>query len=90
MTLKMLKETELLCEMCEAIYLMMYKNNGTEKKSESTDGYSVSYVTERADGVDKNSILEKKLYRIAQTYLEDTGLSVFGGVNAYEYRCYNL
>lgn len=67
-----------LCEMCEAIYLLMFKDNGTEKKSENIDGYSVSYVTERADGVDKNTILEKKLFRIAKTYLEDTGLLYLG------------
>lgn len=72
------KVRDCVCEMCETIYLTMYKNEGAEKKSENIDGYSVSYVTERADGVDKNTILEKKLFRIAKTYLEDTGLLYLG------------
>lgn len=67
------KVKDCVCEMCETIYLTMYKNEGAEKKSESTDGYSVSYVTEQQDGEDKNVMLQKKLYRIARNYLANTG-----------------
>lgn len=72
------KVQDCICEMCETIYLTMYKNEGAEKKSESTDGYSASYVTEQQDGEDKNAMLQKKLYRIAQNYLANTGLLYLG------------
>lgn len=63
-----------ICEMCDAIYDMTLKDNGKVKKSENTDGYSVSYVTERIDGQDAEKALENKLYRIAKVYLGNTGL----------------
>lgn len=72
------KVRDCICEMCETIYLTMYKNEEAEKKSESTDGYSVSYVTEQQDGEDKNVMLHKKLYRIARNYLANTGLLYLG------------
>lgn len=72
------KVRDCICEMCETIYITLYKNEGAEKKSESTDGYSVSYVTEQQDGEDKNVMLQKKLYRIAQNYLANTGLLYLG------------
>lgn len=61
-----------LCEMCETIHEMT--NDSREKKSESTDGYSVTYVTERADGQSADSLLKKKLYQIADLYVADMGL----------------
>lgn len=63
-----------ICEVCDAIYDMTLKDNGKVKKSENTDGYSVSYVTERIDGQDAEKALENKLYRIAKVYLGNTGL----------------
>ena len=63
-----------ICEMCDAIYDMTLKDNGKVKKSANTDGYSVSYVTERIDGQDAEKALENKLYRIAKVYLGNTGL----------------
>lgn len=72
------KVRDCICEMCEAIYINLYKNDGMEKKSESIDGYSVAYVTEQQDGDDKNYVLQKKLYRIAQCYLVNTGLLYLG------------
>lgn len=63
------------CEMAEAIYNARFKEEyGKVKKSESIDGYSVSYVTEQKDGEDVNAFLEKKLYGICFLYLSDTGL----------------
>ena len=35
-------------------------------------------VTEQQDGEDKNVMLQKKLYRIAQNYLANTGLLYLG------------
>lgn len=63
-----------ICEMCDTIYDMTLKDGGKVKKSENTDGYSVSYVTERIDGQDTEKALENKLYRIAKVYLGNTGL----------------
>lgn len=63
-----------ICEMCDVIYDIVVKDNGNVKKSESTDGYSVTYVTERVDGQDTEKALEDKLYRIAKVYLGNTGL----------------
>ena len=62
-----------LCEMCDVIYNLT-ANDGKIVKSENTDGYSVSYVTERIDGQDAEKVLENKLYRIAKVYLGNTGL----------------
>ena len=62
------------CEMAEAVYDMAYKDDGMVKKSENIDGYSVSYATEAADGVDKAGLLNGKLYQICRRYLVHTGL----------------
>lgn len=62
------------CEMAEAAYDVLYKNNGEVKKSENTDGYSVSYVTEVSDGGDRTELLRCKLYQICRRYLLHTGL----------------
>lgn len=67
-----------LCEMCDIIYDIAVKDGGKVKKSENTDGYSVSYVTERVDGQDSQKALEAKLYRITRIYLENTGLLYVG------------
>lgn len=62
-----------LCEMCDVIYNLT-ANDGKIVKSENTDGYSVTYVTERIDGQDAEKVLENKLYRIVKVYLGNTGL----------------
>lgn len=58
-----------LCDMAEAIYKVEKQGDESIKKSESTDGYSVSYVTEIADGQNPQIIevfvtLEKEEYMI--------------------------
>lgn len=62
-----------ICEMADAVFSYSEKTE-KEKKSETTDGYSVSYVTERKDGVDSVSAMRVKLYQIAKFWLMDTGL----------------
>ena len=42
-------------------------------KSENTDGYSVSYVTERTDGQLTEDVIRKKAYAAALMYLLPTG-----------------
>lgn len=67
------------CDMAEAVYKML-GSSGTEKekKSENTDGYSVTYVTECVDGQSKEAVLKKKLLSIAKLYLSETGLLYCG------------
>lgn len=67
------------CEMAEAIFFTTGENgNKKEKKSESIDGYSVSYVAEGADGQTTEETLKRKLYAIAKSYLINTGLLYCG------------
>ncbi len=67
-----------LCDMAETIYTFERKSAEKVKKSENTDGYSVSYVTEVIDGQDMQEVLHKKLYGIAELYLMNTGLLYLG------------
>jgi hypothetical protein len=67
------------CEMAETIFFATGET-GTkkEKKSENTDGYTVSYVVEGADGRTAEETLRRKLYEIAKLYLINTGLLYCG------------
>ncbi len=66
-----------ICDMAEIVF--QYSNGkNKEKKSESTDGYSVSYVTETTDGVDSVTAMKKKLYAVARYWLLNTGLLYLG------------
>lgn len=67
-----------ICQMAELLYKVDNNNESKELKSESTDGYSVTYVTEGADGEIANNVLERKLYAIAKIYLANTGLLYLG------------
>lgn len=67
------------CDMAEVIYRMQKNDKpGKEIKAESTDGYSVSYVTECVDGETAENTLRRKLYSIAEIYLSNTGLLYLG------------
>lgn len=44
------------------------------KKSESTDGYSVTYINEQKDGETLEELLSRKALPIAKRYLAGTGL----------------
>lgn len=67
------------CDMAETIYRMCGNVPfEREKKSENTDGYSVTYITERTDGEIAESVLKRKLYSIAELYLSNTGLLYLG------------
>ena len=66
-----------VCAVCEVIYKEekeLENTNGREIKSENTDGYSVTYVTEQQDGVSRQDILWNKKYQAARSYLLHTGL----------------
>lgn len=66
-----------ICDMAEAVYRSEVVDGGKEKKSENNDGYSVSYVTERADGQDAAEAMKNKMYGIVKCYLMNTGLLSF-------------
>lgn len=67
-----------LCDMAETIYNGERQRDEGMKKSENTDGYSVSYVTEAVDGQDQQEALRKKLYGITECHLMNTGLLYLG------------
>lgn len=70
-----------VCDMVDTIFFSEDKDGlKREKKSESTDGYSVTYVAEGIDGELAEEKLKKKLYSIAKLYLINTGL-LYCGVN---------
>lgn len=59
------------------------------KKSESTDGYSVTYISEHKEGETLENLLSRKASQIAKKYLAGTGLlnrKVVCGYD-YQYRC---
>ena len=56
------------------VFDVCYKDDGQVKKSETTDGYSVTYVTEVSDGTDWTALLGQKMYQICRRYLLHTGL----------------
>ncbi len=64
---------ECACEMAEAVYELKYRDGEQAVKSESTDGYSVTYLTERKDGEDADAFLGRKLYGICSLYLMGAG-----------------
>lgn len=79
-----------VCAAAEVYY--QYETNrktaGTIK-SENTDGYSVTYVTEQTDGKTAEEVLKKKAYDAVYPYLLATGwLSrKVGTYHDYEFRC---
>lgn len=78
-----------LCEAAEAIYqeeCRKAEHGGREVRSESTDGYSVTYATEAEDGKIATNSLQKKVYAIIRRYLSHTGL-LYTGVNCNAHKC---
>lgn len=66
---------------CAAAEVVHYYNtqasaNGNQAagvKSESNDGYSVTYITEGQDGQTAEELLRKKIYEAVRVYLLPTG-----------------
>lgn len=59
------------CAVCEMTEILYADEKRSGKTSENTDGYSVSYDTEKS--------LSSTLYDVVQVYLSDTGL-LYAGV----------
>lgn len=68
-----------VCDMAETIFHASNESGlKRELKSESTDGYSATYVSEGTDGETAEKRLEKKIYTIAKLYLINTDLMYCG------------
>ena len=66
------------CAAAEA-YALTYnltsgKNAAGQIKSENTDGYSVSYVTQAKDGESQEDLFRRKAYPLIKQWLGGTGL----------------
>ena len=66
------------CAAAEA-YALAYnltggKNTAGQIKSENTDGYSVSYVTQAKDGESQEELFKRKAYLAIKHWLQGTGL----------------
>lgn len=80
-----------VCSVVE-VYAAVYSGTGTVK-SENNDGYSVTYVTDRADGEPLEAYATRKAYEAARVYLLPTGLlNRSARMKNYDYQCryYNL
>ena len=62
------------CALVSAYKLSGDEDSTGQKKSENTDGYSVSYVTETIDGESSEELFKRKAYPIARQWLLGTGL----------------
>lgn len=67
-------------------------NSAGQIKSESTDGYSVSYVSQIKEGESKEELFRRKAYLAAYDWLQGTGLldRRVGCSYANKYRLHNL
>lgn len=69
------------CAVADVLYLdaqQLEQTEGKDIKSENTDGYSVSYVTNRQDGETHEDALRREMYQAARGYLLFTGLLYLG------------
>ena len=64
------------CEAADILYASYQKEAGGtgEKKSENTDGYSVSYVTQARDGETSEELANRKMFGAIRKWLLPTGL----------------
>lgn len=73
-----------VCAVCDIIYKDQQElkmTSGRDIKSESTDGYSVTYITDRSDGESHDDVLRRKMYMAARPYLIHTGMLYRGSLN---------
>lgn len=75
------------CESADALYLASKSLSGPgEKKSENTDGYSVSYVTQGKDGETIEELSNRKMNGVIRKWLLPTGLLYAGARCGYAYK----
>lgn len=78
------------CESADVLYSVSLAFSGQgQKKSENTDGYSVSYVTQGKDGETSEELSNRKMNEVIRKWLLPTGLLYAGArcghVNQYRY-----
>lgn len=82
------------CEAADILYSSYQREaDGTgEKRSENTDGYSVSYVTQAKDGETGEELANRKMSGAIRKWLLPTGLLYAGERYGHAYKCrdYNL
>lgn len=83
-----------VCEAADILYASYQKiADGTgEKKSENTDGYSVSYVTQARDGETIEELANRKMTGAIRKWLLPTGL-LYAGVRcgrAYKFSNHDI
>lgn len=62
------------CAIADAYNSVFRNTNGKEKRSENTDGYSVTYVSQGKDGESCEELFKRKAYESARYWLSNTGL----------------
>ncbi len=77
------------CESADTLFSVgqASSNSFKEKKSENTDGYSVTYVTEGKDGETSEELTERKVYGIVRKWLLSTGLLYAGARCGHVNKC---
>lgn len=84
---------ELKYAVCEAADVLHASSQGQEgigeKKSESTDGYSVSYATQSRDGETSEEFANRKMTGVIRKWLLPTGLLYAGVRCGHAYKCRN-
>lgn len=76
------------CEAADVLHALSQGLDGAgEKKSESTDGYSVSYVTQSRDGETSEELANRKITEAIRKWLLPTGLLYAGVRCGHAYKC---
>lgn len=75
------------CESADVLYSASQSLSGLgEKKSENTDGYSVSYVTQGKDGETSEELSNRKMSGVIRKWLLPTGLLYAGARCGHAYK----
>lgn len=77
------------CEAADILYASYQEtaDGAWEKKSENTDGYSVSYVTQARDGETIEELANRKMTGAIRKWLLPTGLLYAGARCGHAYKC---
>ena len=79
-----------VCDMLIADGKIRENNSGRQIVSESTDGYSVSYVQEKEADETSEALLTEKLIRRQNYIWNQQGFCIWGWKNDHQYRSYDL
>lgn len=75
------------CESADVLYAASQSLSGPgEKKSENTDGYSVSYVTQGKDGETSEELSNRKMNGVIRKWLLPIGLLYAGARCGHAYK----